>query len=151
MDQSTRLTDKWVYERKKKITSPPQLQDPLTVKLVIISWFLRDWVLLVFFFSFHFHFFPAPSSSSSSSSSLYINGGGRGGARGSGGREGWGYRKEVEEAEEVEETSETPLTLTEAVVKEIGRSVNFFTVGVDQTQRRVRLGVVSISDRGVSN
>jgi len=59
--------------------------------------------------------------------------------------------EEAEEVEEVEETSETPLTLTEAVVKEIGRSVNFFTVGVDQTQRRVRLGVVSISDRGVSN
>jgi len=56
MDQSTRLTDKWVYERKKKITSPPQLQDPLTVKLVIIS---CDWVLLVFFF-FSFSFLSRP-------------------------------------------------------------------------------------------
>ena len=48
-------------------------------------------------------------------------------------------------------TSETPLTLTEAVVKEIGRSVNFFTVGVDQTQCRVGLRVVTVPHRSVSS
>ena len=62
-----------------------------------------------------------------------------------------GFRGGLEGGGGFGETSETPLTLTQAVVKEIGRSVNFFAVSVDQAQRRVGLGVVSISDRGVSS
>ena len=119
MYQSTRLTGKWIYKNLLV-----QLQDPLIVKLVIISWFLRDWTLLVV---------------------LFIRGGEK--------KEKKKRRRKERKAldGEVEGTSETPLTFTEAVVKEIGRSVNFFTVGVDQTQRRVRFGVVSIADRRVSS